>query len=115
VATVFLYGTSLPDQPDHGWVADLPRISASVRGRLWCDRRRRPVLVPWSAGPVIHGALVDIPDARLPVMDLVEGAIPRVRVRVSRRLQSVEAWAWALDADAAKKLGYRPSPVTTWA
>ena len=110
----FLYGTSLPGQPDHGWIADLPRAEGTARGRLWCDKRRRPALVPDPRGKLIHGILVDVPDVRLPVLDLIEGGVPRRLLRVSRSLRSVEAWAWTLDAKTARKNGYRPTDVTAW-
>lgn len=116
MATVFVYGTSLPGQPEHRWIAGLPLRPATVRGALWVGPRRRPALVPHPEGKSIRGALVEIDDARLPVMDLVEsageGPLRRAEVRAVHNLHTVTAEAWVLDAPPR---GWRKLATDDWA
>jgi gamma-glutamylcyclotransferase (GGCT)/AIG2-like uncharacterized protein YtfP len=115
---LFLYGTSLPDQPDHGWVAGLPRRAATVRGTLWRSRRNRPALVPDAAGRPIRGVLVDVDPPRLAVLDAIEraggGELARRLVRASENLVSTGAEAWVLTAEEARAHGYRKLQGDAW-
>jgi gamma-glutamylcyclotransferase (GGCT)/AIG2-like uncharacterized protein YtfP len=115
---LFLYGTSLPDQPDHGWVAGLPARPATVRGTLWRSRRNRPALVPNPSGRPIRGVLVEVDAQRLAVLDTVEriggGELARRVVRVSEHLVSKGAEAWVLTAEEARDHGYRPLKGDQW-
>ena len=118
MALVFLYGTSLPGQPDHQWVADLPSAPAIVHGVLWRSRRSRPALAPDPDGLPIRGLLVDIDPGRLTVMDMLETAgneaIHRAPVRAAANLRSVEAQAWVLATDHPERLGFRRIKTTDW-
>jgi gamma-glutamylcyclotransferase (GGCT)/AIG2-like uncharacterized protein YtfP len=100
MTTLFVYGTSLPGHPDHRWIVGLPLTPATVRGALWRGPRNRPALVPAADGRPIRGALVDVDDGRLAVMDLVEGAgegpLQRERVTAAANLRAVPAEAWVL-------------------
>ncbi|MFZ5476369.1 MAG: gamma-glutamylcyclotransferase family protein [Myxococcota bacterium] len=115
---VFLYGTSLPGQPDHVWVAGLPAARATVRGSLWRSRRNRPALVPDPEGRAIRGVVIDVDDARLAVLDTLEraggGELARRLVRVSQNLRSAGAEAWVLTAAEARAHGYRPIKGDEW-
>lgn len=118
---LFLYGTSLPGQPEHRWVAGLPLTAATVRGTLWRGPRNRPALLPDPAGRPIRGALVEVDAARLAVMDLVEnaGEIPgspslhRGPVLAAANMRSVPAEAWVLAAKPPR--GWRRLLTTDWA
>ena len=96
MAELFLYGTDR-DGPAAAYFADVRAVPATVRGRLYRDDRARLGLLPSVDGPAVSGALVSVPDARLPVLDLLHGAdLVRQRVRVSVHLQArnVEAWVF---------------------
>jgi gamma-glutamylcyclotransferase (GGCT)/AIG2-like uncharacterized protein YtfP len=116
---LFLYGTSLEGQPDHGWVAGLRASPASVHGILWRSPNGRPALAPSPDGLPIRGVLVDVDPARLPVMDLVEtagsDAVRRARVRAASHLRSVEAEAWILALPRPELSGWRRLKATDWA
>ena len=116
MATLFVYGTSLPGQPDHRWLAGLPLAPATVRGSLWRGPRNRPALLPDAGGAPIRGALVELDDARLAVLDLVEsageGPLHRAPVRASSNLRSVPAQAWVIDAPPR---GWRRLKTDDWA
>ncbi len=116
MATLFVYGTSLPGQPDHRWIAGLPLSPATVRGALWRGPRNRPALVPDPAGRLIRGALVEVEDARLAVLDLVEsageGPLRRAPVAASHNLRVIRAEAWVLDAPPR---GWRKLATDDWA
>jgi gamma-glutamylcyclotransferase (GGCT)/AIG2-like uncharacterized protein YtfP len=115
MVTLFVYGTSLPGQPDHRWIAGLPLVPATVRGALWIGARRRPALVPDAAGKPIKGALVELDGARLPVLDLFEtageGPLRRADVRAVSNLRTVPAQAWILDAPPR---GWRKLATDDW-
>ena len=115
MVTLFVYGTSLPGQPEHRWIAGLPLLSATVRGALWLGPRRRPALVPDPAGRPVRGALVEVDEARLPVMDLVEmageGPLRRTEVGAACSLRAVRAQAWVLDAPPR---GWRKLATDAW-
>ncbi|MDP2313317.1 MAG: gamma-glutamylcyclotransferase family protein [Pseudomonadota bacterium] len=117
--TVFLYGTSLPGQPDHRWVLGLPTSAATVRGALWRGPRNRPMLVPDGAGKPIRGVLVEVEPDRLAVMDLVEtagdGPLVRVTVRASHNMRSVPAEAWVFPMGARPPRGWRKLATEDWA
>ncbi len=114
--TLFLYGTSLPGQPDHRWVVGRPLVPATVRGSLWRGPRNRPGLL-LEDGRQIHGALVDIEDAQVAVMDLVEtvggGVLERMPVRASVNLRLAHAFAWVLVGKPPK--GWRKLATDSWA
>ncbi len=114
MVTLFLYGTSLPGQPDHGWVAGLPARPATVRGVLWRTPTNRPALQPSARGTPIHGVLVEIEEARLRVLDLVETAgqdiLVRAPVRAASSLRIVEAQAWVLPSGSRRPPGWRRIP-----
>lgn len=116
---VFLYGSSLPGQPDHPWVADLTPQPATVHGTLWRSPRNRPALVPDADGRPIRGVLVDIDPARISVLDLLETTgntdIQRALVRAALHMRSVEAQAWVLVARDPQRRGYRRLRATDWA
>jgi len=116
MATLFVYGTSLPGQPDHRWLVGLPLTPATVRGALWVGPRRRPALVPNPSGRPIRGALVEIEDARLAVLDLVEmggeGPLRRAPIQATQNLRPVVAEAWVLDAPPR---GWRRLATDDWA
>lgn len=117
--TVFLYGTSLPGKPEHRWIAGLPTTPATVRGTLWRSPRNRPGLAPHVDGKPIRGVLVEVDDARLRVLDLVEsaggGEVRRARVDASAHMRSVPAEAWIVDPEEVRRLGWRPTLGTEWA
>jgi gamma-glutamylcyclotransferase (GGCT)/AIG2-like uncharacterized protein YtfP len=117
--TLFLYGTSLPGQPEHRWIAGLPMRPASVRGALWRSPRNRPALVPDPDGLPIQGVLVEVDDARLAVLDLVETVgqdlLRRAAVRVALHLRSTEAQAWVLPPAERQPPGWRRLKLDSWA
>lgn len=119
MALLFLYGTSLPGQPEHRWIADARPTPATVRGRLWRSPRNRPGLAPDRRAPVVRGMLVEVDDARLPVLDLVEeagdGVVSRARVDVTSNLRALDAQAWIIDPVAAARAGWRPMKTQEWA
>ena len=116
--TLFLYGTSLPGQPEHRWILGLVMHPATVRGSLWRSARNRPALQPETTGKPIHGVLVEVDDARLAVLDLVETAgqelLRRAPVRAALNMRSVEAQAWVLPADE-RRPGWRKLTLDSWA
>ncbi len=117
--TLFLYGTSLPGQPDHRWIVGLRIVPATVRGSLWRGARNRPVLLPDPAGRPIHGVLVEVDDARLSVMDLVEtageGPLCRAAVRAGHNMRAVPAQAWVFPEGSKPPRGFRKLATDDWA
>lgn len=113
---LFVYGTSLPGQPDHRWVKGLPATAATVRGWLWRGPRNRPALEPSDAGRPIHGFVVEIEDARVAVLDLVEtageGPLGRRPVRAVANLRPMPAEAWVLTGKAPR--GWRRLETDAW-
>ncbi|MFN7133556.1 MAG: gamma-glutamylcyclotransferase [Myxococcales bacterium] len=116
MAMLFVYGTSLPGQPDHRWIAGLPLAPATVRGSLWRGPRNRPALLAEDGGRPIRGALLEIEDGRLAVLDLVEtageGVLVRRMVRASTNLRPVHAHAWVIDKPPR---GWRKLATDDWA
>ncbi|MES2638855.1 MAG: gamma-glutamylcyclotransferase family protein [Myxococcota bacterium] len=117
--TLFLYGTSLPGQPDNRWIMGLNTAPATVRGSLWRGQRHRPVLVPDPAGKPIHGLLVDVDFERLCVMDLVEtagdGPLRRERVSAAHNMRGVPAEAWVFPMGTRPPRGWRKLATEDWA
>lgn len=113
---LFVYGTSLPGQPDHRWIAGLPLFPATVRGWLWRGPRNRPALEPADDGRPIRGAVVEVDDARLAVLDLVEtageGPLVRRPVRAVSNLRPVPAQAWVIEGRVPR--GWRKLATDTW-
>lgn len=116
---LFLYGTSLPGHPENRWVRGLPAAPATVRGTLWRSPHNRPGLVPSPSGVPIRGLLVELEDARLPVLDLVEGAgdgvVSREAVSATSNLRPLPAQAWVIDPTRAARAGWRPLKAREWA
>lgn len=106
---VFLYGTSLPGQPDHRWVASLRTTPASVRGQLYRGPRSRPGLVPDSDGPPVRGVLVEVDPGLLAILDVMEGVAAgpffRGRVLTSSLMRAVDAECYLLDP--LRAVGFR--------
>jgi gamma-glutamylcyclotransferase (GGCT)/AIG2-like uncharacterized protein YtfP len=117
--TLFLYGTSLPGQPDNRWLTGLPTSPATVRGALWRGQRNRPVLVPDDAGRPIRGILVEVDEARLGVMDLVEtagdGPLRRAPVLANHHMRTVPAQAWVWPTVGKMPRGWRKLGTDDWA
>lgn len=108
---VFLHGDYRDGGEGHGWVAGLRLRTASVRGWLWEDRRRRRGLLPDEDADRVEGWVVDLDPARLQVVDLFERAegIVRRPVTAAVGVTPVRVEAWVLpDATTARRAGWRP-------
>lgn len=106
MASLFFYGDLPPDSP---WLLGAPRRPAWTRGAVWRGARPGPVLVPAADGRV-NGVLVEVDDARVPVIDLLLTApgVRRAPLTVAVGLRPVQAEAWYLpDARVARIEGYR--------
>lgn len=111
MGSIFLYGSLVEGGADHAWVHDLPTRRAWVRGRLWSGPRRRVVLLPDPEGDPVAGVLVDLPAARVPVLDLLLGGngVGLRPVQAAVGLRPAPVRAWALDGEAAaRRGGWRP-------
>ena len=86
---------------DAGWLDGLRGRKASVRGRVRRTPRRRVVLVPDADAPEVRGQLIEVDEARLAVLDLIEGVgtggLRRERVRAQSSLRMFEAEAYVTD------------------
>jgi hypothetical protein len=106
MAELFLYGADR-DGPAAAYFADVRAVPASVRGRLYRDDRARLGLLPTPDGPAVAGVLVSVPDARLPLLDLLHGGgLCRARVLASVHLQARNVDAWVLTT--TPRLPWRP-------
>lgn len=111
--TCFVYGEWMPEGPGGAWLAGLRLRPATVRGRLWRGPWRRDVLVPLADAAPVPGALVDVPEDRLALLDLTAGVaslpVSRQRVRAVAGLRTYHAETWVLDAARARSAGFRPT------
>lgn len=89
---------------DAGWLEGLRGRRATVRGRVRRTPRRRMVLVPDADAPEVKGQLVEVDEARLAVLDLIEGVgqggLRRERVRAQSSLRMFDAEAYVTDPPA---------------
>lgn len=115
MARVFIYGTELPGEPDAGWLAGLHAEPASVRGSLWV-RQSRPALLPSPNAPHVEGLILDVPDPRLAVLDLLHlgNGLARARVTVRVGARGVDAEAWVLTKPPDRRSGWRMLKAPSW-
>lgn len=88
------------DVGDAGWLEALRGRRAVARGRVRRNARRRVLLVPDAAGAAVTGRVVDVDEARLRVLDLVEGmgGAHRTTIRVSVALRVLDAEAYVAES-----------------
>lgn len=108
---VFLYGRQVGTTAT-SWCADLPQHRASARGTRWRylrGARTLDGLLPDPAAAACPGTLIDVPTARLPLLDLLLAShgLVRTRIVVTVDLQGVEAEAWVLPAAPAPHAGWQ--------
>lgn len=104
---VFVYDRRAFTGEAEGWVNRDRERPAFARGRLFRNAKGQLALRPEPGGPVVRGALVEVPPGMLAVLDFVATAgttLVRSRVDVSVNLRMVEAHTWTLGDDT----GWRP-------
>jgi gamma-glutamylcyclotransferase (GGCT)/AIG2-like uncharacterized protein YtfP len=115
--TLFVYGTLLQGQAQGGLVAG-PRRPARLPGTLWRVPAGYPALVPDPAGPLIHGELVQVDDAQLAVLDVLErvanGLYTRRMYTVQCDGKPVSAFAYTVTQAEARARRYKPLTVDDW-
>lgn len=94
--------------PEHGelleepWLEGLARRPASTRGRTRRSARRRVLLLPEPGARQVPGFVIEVDEARLRVLDLVQGVggggAHRETIRVSMSLRMIEAEAYVAEA-----------------
>lgn len=108
-AGVFLYDLRALSGEAEGWLGSRPGHPASVRGRLFRDRRGHLGLLPDSTASPVAGRFVELLPTQLPVLDFVLGGpgsgLVRQSVQVVKGLRLVQADAWVLTDTA----GWRPA------
>ncbi len=116
VTYLFVYGTSLPGQQDHRWIAGLPCTPASVRGALYRGPRNRPGLVPDPDGRPVRGLLVEAPPNLLALLDTLEGVgagpFRRQSVPAASLMRAINAECYVLDRFRA--IGFRLARAQDW-
>jgi gamma-glutamylcyclotransferase (GGCT)/AIG2-like uncharacterized protein YtfP len=112
---VFVYGEGLPGKPDAGWFAGLPATPASSRGSLWV-RQGRPALLPDPSYAHVAGWVVDVPEARMGVLDALESGNGLARRRLTVRVEGrgLDAEAWVLTRAPGPRQGWRRLRAPGW-
>ena len=98
---LFVYGTLMSGHDQAGLLGTLHRSTATARGRLYSLPAGYPALCLGDAS-VVHGELVQSPDARLlRLLDqyegVSEGLFRRCTADVTVGLRRVKAWVYVMD------------------
>ena len=119
VDLLFVYGSCLRGQAGEGYVAHLPFAPATCRGVLYRSPRATPGLVTDSTGAEIQGEALRFSDPS--VLSLLDvflqaggGTLLRKRVPITVRGRDLEAWAYVLTHDVARRRGFRRLQATDW-
>lgn len=102
--SIFVYDARALGGEAEGWLGEgaaaVAGVAAAVRGRLYRGPRGRLGLLPDPAAPPVHGRLVEVTPAQLPVMDfLFSGTgspLARRSVDVIVNLRMARATSWVL-------------------
>jgi len=131
VPPVFVYGVPLseraasramdtgnsgpPGAGSAGWYAGCPARPASARGFLW-ERQGRPGLLHTPSAPHLEGMLVEVPEERMALLDVLERGNGLARRTITVRVEGmgVDAEAWVLEGTPPRGSGWRPLKAPGW-